>query len=239
MVNQDPMKTTLDYGTPREAIKTESEDLSIYRETVTVHVSQQEFLDWDPTTLDYAVIGDGIDYAQHRLIESGYQGFVFVGSSYLGGSEGWEYSFAVRKLRHGMCSEDHTPDPSLDYQVCEVCEHVIKDRSGLGAPIEIARDILLNICRQAFVPEDRWHDRDSAGAQRQLGECYALLKAGCRFEVRTDMDAEGGALDKDRTIWVRIWSKGFGYFEVGKLDEETYYLPAQARLDAVAGKDWY
>lgn len=37
-----------------------------------------------------------------------------------------------------------------------------------------SREDLLNLCDLASVPEDRWGDRDSAGAQKQIGECAML-----------------------------------------------------------------
>jgi len=96
------------------------------------------------------------------------------------------------------------------------------------------REDLLAICERAFVPEEKWSNRDSSAAQRQLGECYALLRAGCEFYVHED----------DRqTLWVSVEFYGFDSFEWG-LDEvpresEQYYLPTAERLDARDGKDWY
>lgn len=98
------------------------------------------------------------------------------------------------------------------------------------------RNRLVAICERAFVAEEFWFNRDSAKSQRQLGECYALLRAGCVFELRHDMSGQ----PDDGTIWVRIWSQGFAHFDWGGgLDEETYYLPDEDRLDRADGKDWY
>lgn len=100
------------------------------------------------------------------------------------------------------------------------------------------REELLNICERAFVPEDKWSDRDSADAQKQLGWCYAWLKAGCEFEV---LYKEGGMFTDERTIWIEVKAKGFMYFEdseCGK-DEETFYLPTEAKLEKMKGRDWY
>jgi hypothetical protein len=96
-------------------------------------------------------------------------------------------------------------------------------------PGEFDRDILLGICERAFVPQESWHDRDSAFAQRQLGECYALLKAGCDFSVEV----------KDETIWVDIHFQGFAYFEEGGLSHDRFYLPTKERLANAKGGDWY
>lgn len=93
---------------------------------------------------------------------------------------------------------------------------------------------LIAICERAFTPQDQWRNRDSSAAHRQLGECYALLKAGCDFWVRRD--------DRD-TYWVTVEHHGFDYFEYGSEEgctsNEQYYLPTAARLDQVDGKDWY
>jgi len=97
------------------------------------------------------------------------------------------------------------------------------------------RGELVALCEAASRPESVWHDRDSAGAQRQVGEAWALLRAGCDFSIDTEMD--GG----DRTIWLRIKSRGFRAVEYGPdyADEDLFYIPTQGRLDSVGEKDWY
>lgn len=103
--------------------------------------------------------------------------------------------------------------------------------------LDYSRDDLLAICERAFVPETRWFNRDSASAQRQLGECYALLKAGCNFVVQRGDD---GCSTDDHTVWVEVACKGFAHMDYdGPLDRETYYLPTAARLDDRDGRDWY
>ena len=109
------------------------------------------------------------------------------------------------------------------------------------------REELLKICEKAFVSEDKWHDRDSEGAQSKLGECYALLKDGCEFEVIYDDDMCG--TDED-TIWLYTYSKGFVYFESvwgdetpkelkGYKEKKHFYLPTLKKLNEANGKDWY
>lgn len=96
------------------------------------------------------------------------------------------------------------------------------------------RDELIELCIRGSVPQDRWRDRDSAGAQRQLGECLALLAAGCDFTC--------GRRNDDRTWWVDIWFKGFDFFEWGSdkgFDSDHFYVPTDKRLTENAGKDWY
>lgn len=97
------------------------------------------------------------------------------------------------------------------------------------------RDELIAICEQAISPQSTWHDRDSEGATRQLGECWALLKAGCDYR----MSKEEPCVTDKYIIWIEIVSKGFDYFEIGELREDTFYLPTPTRLAARAGKDWY
>lgn len=99
------------------------------------------------------------------------------------------------------------------------------------------RKELLEICEKAFVKEKDWRDRDSASAQRQLGECYALLKAGCDFTILTEKSDEN-------TIWLEVYSHGFCWFvsidhDKSDMDRETYYLPTKKRLEETNGKDWY
>ena len=103
-----------------------------------------------------------------------------------------------------------------------------------------ARDDLIAICEQASVPQDKWLDRDSAGAQRQVGECFALLKAGCEFTVSDRAGATSSP--NPGTLWVRITYKGFDYFddfEYSEVSEDIFYLPTPDRIESAAGGDWY
>lgn len=106
------------------------------------------------------------------------------------------------------------------------------------------REDLIKICEQAFVPENKWHDRDSESSQRKLGECYVLLKAGCDFKV-TYEDEDSMCVTDENTIWLYVYSKGFCWFEDFGEDRDYskekhhYYLPTQKRLDEVNGGDWY
>ena len=114
--------------------------------------------------------------------------------------------------------------------------------------MKYTREDLLRICEQAFVSEDKWHDRDSENAQSQLGECYALLKDGCEFEVTYDDDDICGT--DENTIWLFVYSKGFMYYESvcgnetpeelkSYKEKKHFYLPTQKRLDEANGEDWY
>ena len=113
--------------------------------------------------------------------------------------------------------------------------------------MKYTREDLIKICEQAFVNEDKWRNRDSESSQSHLGECYALLRDGCEFEVIYDDDICG---TDEYTIWLYIYSKGFVYWESrypNDTEEERkaykekkhFYLPTQKRLDEVNGGDWY
>ena len=109
------------------------------------------------------------------------------------------------------------------------------------------REELLSICEKAFTSEENWQDRDSAISQRQLGECYSLIKDGCDFKIIYD---DSNCSTNEETIWVEVYSKGFRYFEYydsndteeennRNKDSETYYLPTIKRLEEANGGDWY
>ncbi len=104
----------------------------------------------------------------------------------------------------------------------------------------IDRDELLSLCRDAFLPQEKWSDRDTARCQQQLGELYALILAGCEYSTRTG--------HMGRMLDVRVAFRGFGWFEGGYdpdddrdlyLDHDDFYLPTRQRLAEVAGGDWY
>lgn len=107
-------------------------------------------------------------------------------------------------------------------------------------------EYLINLCKDGVVSEKDWTNRDSAGAQRQLGEALSLLKAGCEWEVASSPKSD------NRTLWIEITYKGFNAFEgcfdcypEGHHDNkyhyetDTFYIPTRARLQKAAGKDWY
>jgi len=97
------------------------------------------------------------------------------------------------------------------------------------------RQELITLCNRGIVPQEHWHNRDSAGAQKQLAEARSLLLAGCDFRLD---DKPPTVSDKD-TWWVEITYKGFDYFEEGELSTHTFYIPTESRLNSSDGKDWY
>lgn len=117
------------------------------------------------------------------------------------------------------------------------------------AKIDYTREELIAICDKAFVPQDKWGNRDSLSAQMGIYRAYGLLKAGCWFEVLS----EGDLKTDERTIWLRLKAHNFRWFEYaceddtpreGYGDDEygmdlLYYLPTPERLDFVNGNDWY
>jgi len=106
----------------------------------------------------------------------------------------------------------------------------------------MTREDLIAICERATnVPWTEWGNRDSPGATMKLGECWALLKAGCPFEIRYGNTHEAPCITNEKTIWIDVHFTDFTGFEYGERlnAEETFYLPTPKRLDEVAGGDWY
>lgn len=97
------------------------------------------------------------------------------------------------------------------------------------------REDLIALAERGIVPESKWADRDSAGAQMQLGKAWALLRAGCEFRFASSPE------QTEDTHWVEITYQGFQYVEQGEGFEETdtFYLPTASRLERKAGHDWY
>ena len=73
---------------------------------------------------------------------------------------------------------------------------------------EYKRAALIKICEDAIVPETQWRNRDSSDAQQQIGQAWALLRAGCEYQVLT----EGDLKTDGSTVWVEITHAGFGFF---------------------------
>ena len=77
-------------------------------------------------------------------------------------------------------------------------------------------------------------NRDSPAAQIQLGKCWALLSAGCEFNVYRI---------EQNTIYLEIFHLSFNSFEYGASPEnnesDTFYLPTLERLKQKKGRDWY
>lgn len=97
----------------------------------------------------------------------------------------------------------------------------------------ITREALIDLCERGVVPEERWRNRDSSGAQIQLGTALALLRAGCKFGLSTDLKSDAD------TWWVEITYKGFAHFDWGGGTEtDLFYIPTAKRLERRDG-DWY
>ncbi|MEM6342559.1 MAG: hypothetical protein AAF927_01720 [Bacteroidota bacterium] len=119
--------------------------------------------------------------------------------------------------------------------------------------MEYTREDLIGICEAAIVPQDKWNDRDSAIAHLQLAKAYVLLKAGCKFRVDKEEDAETSlCVTDDDTIWIQFWVKDFMWVEdydpihddpkhKDGYDRNDYhfYLPTRKRLASANGGDWY
>lgn len=101
----------------------------------------------------------------------------------------------------------------------------------------MTREDLIALCEAAIIPEAWWWDRDSPGAQRQVGELWALLKAGCDFDLMPDDHPTAY-----KSILVQVDYRGFTTIESGKPKErEWFYLPTPQWLAArrAASEDWY
>lgn len=101
------------------------------------------------------------------------------------------------------------------------------------------RHELIELCDRGVVSESQWLDRDSARAQQQLGQCRALLAAGCDYGIADSPEST------ESTLWIEVRYRGFNWFESGgpgpddeQLDVETFYVPTAKRLDDRVG-DWY
>jgi hypothetical protein len=97
---------------------------------------------------------------------------------------------------------------------------------------------LIARCEAAVVPVERWSNRDSAGAQRQIGEALVLLRAGAEWREAIDPKSD------ERTLWIEITYPGFEAFECGRDDrtywaDDLFYIPTAARVAASEGSDWY
>lgn len=109
---------------------------------------------------------------------------------------------------------------------------------------EYSREELIKLCEKAIVLEKNWIDRDSSYSQKEIGEAWALLKAGCDFRILRE--GCGCTQSDEKTIWIEINYCGVGYFEgsgdlekpAGK-ESETYYIPTEKRLKEANGDDWY
>jgi len=117
--------------------------------------------------------------------------------------------------------------------------------------MEYTREELIDICEQSFVPESKWDNRDTAKAQIGIGTSYALLKAGCEFEVKYKPDGKNDpCVTNEHTIWIQFYVKNFMWFEHAEEEHRGfkrkddgdlyhYYLPTKKRLQLANGGDWY
>jgi len=129
---------------------------------------------------------------------------------------------------------------------------------------EYTREELIQICKDAIVPCEKWNDRDSYSSQVLISDIHALLSTGAEFEIGENTD--------DDTIW--IYFKNLteeqknnrhqyqlsidsreDYFEKRDPDYETEmfdghgidinssylggYMPTRKRLEESNGEDWY
>lgn len=103
-----------------------------------------------------------------------------------------------------------------------------------------ATDHLIDLCARGVVPVERWSDRDTPSSQAKLAAAGAYLRAGCPWRLSAD------PASNERTWWIEVQHPTFSSIEWRGMDEyddagewELFYLPTEARLAQVAGKDWY
>ncbi|MBA2678645.1 MAG: hypothetical protein H0U76_09680 [Ktedonobacteraceae bacterium] len=113
--------------------------------------------------------------------------------------------------------------------------------------IDYTREELIVLCELAIIPEESWRHIDTSSGQKKIGNCWALLKAGCQFSVLTkDNKRKKGtvfSVTNERTIWVEIEMKGVVPFKQGPYANsipqiELFYIPTLERLEAANGEDW-
>lgn len=157
-------------------------------------------------------------------------------------TEGPVYRFSGTDLRVGN-STLRRPNGTTARWLVEIIEHrpapkplpttpgsVVRDRVGNESP---TREHLIDLCQKGVVPHEKWCDRDTSSAQRQLGEALALLLAQCDFWVEPEI--------KHNAHWVHVRFDGFNRFEYGDevaQDEKVFYIPTAEGLARAAGWDW-
>jgi len=103
----------------------------------------------------------------------------------------------------------------------------------------VDRKLLIMICEMAIVKEENWNDRDSAAAQMGVGKLWALLNAGCKYEIVYSKKANEVSTNED-TIWVKVFYRGFSCMEEDSgLNYDLFYLPSLKTVSNNPGKDWY
>lgn len=103
---------------------------------------------------------------------------------------------------------------------------------------ELTREDLIRLCTHAAVQVSEWRNRDTADAQKQVGEALALLRAGAEWRLARDPE------QTETTHWIYISYPGFNAFEVGvskrsAWEEDLFYIPTAERLERSNGRDWY
>lgn len=61
-----------------------------------------------------------------------------------------------------------------------------------------SREELIELCDRGIIPQTKWYNRDSAGAQIQMATARTLLLSGCDFIV-ADVP-----LSDENTWWIEI-----------------------------------
>lgn len=97
---------------------------------------------------------------------------------------------------------------------------------------------LIKLCEASVVPVEKWWNRDSANAQKQVGQALMLLRAGAEWRESEK------PVTNENTIWINITYPGFNAFEYGRSDRQywvdtMFYIPTEKRLKDREGDDWH
>ena len=118
--------------------------------------------------------------------------------------------------------------------------------------IDYTREELIELCKRAFVKQDKWQNRDSCSAQVQIVTALLFLEAGCKFVILHE-NIRGTPFNAVSTtrdfIYVLFYVKDFIWFDMLDADEEEFpdgsqygsyfYIPTEKTLEKAAGNDWY
>lgn len=147
------------------------------------------------------------------------------------------YSYTQEQIAAMWDAYQSAPDDTTVGDLRTLMDKAAEDAITPPAPTEYSREELIELCIDGIVPQAKWYNRDSAKAQRQLGEARALLTAGCNYRILRE---EGGMNTGAETVWIEIEAEGFAFHDCdGDLDRDTYYLPTRRRLRNADGGDWY
>jgi len=133
-------------------------------------------------------------------------------------------------------------------------------------PKEYTREELIQICEDSVVSCEKWQDRDSASAQKNIQSLYAGLTGGVPYSYNIENDSIYIVFEKPtkeqienmQYFCVDSWDDWREWYIKENGEEESLpemfegngidwysngylggYLPTEERLDKTKGEDWY